>query len=449
MCCSQNLFNSTILQSFSYSSNGVQSTTNLLLPTFSSSSSFPSLFLLSTKQLTATCFNGVHRRKRSSSSCPPSCTGSAVASMEEEAEVEVTKGYTMTQLCDKMIEYFMNEKPKTKDWRKVLVFRDEWKKYKDSFFKRCQVRADAEKDVEMKRKLEALARKMKNIDDEIERHMELLKEIQDNPMDINAVVARRRKDFTGEFFHHLTVLSDTYDSLEDRDSMSRLGAKCLSAVSTYDNVVDQLETLDVAQSKFDDILDSASLDLACEKVKSLAKTKELDSNLILLINKAWAAAKESTTMKNEVKDIMYHIYKTTQKCLKSIAPPEIKLLKHLLNIEDPEERFSVLATTFSPGSEHDAKDPDAFYTSPKELHKWIKIMLDAHRMNKEETDMTEARQMSDPMVIQRLFILKETIEEEYMKKPSSGSEESKSEEDTKSQVNANGDDNDDDDDEYI
>lgn len=55
------------------------------------------------------------------------------------------------------------------------------------------------------------------IDDEIEDHMELLKEIQESPLDINAVVARRRKDFTGEFFRHLNVLSDSFDNLEDRD----------------------------------------------------------------------------------------------------------------------------------------------------------------------------------------------------------------------------------------
>ncbi|KAH7684130.1 hypothetical protein IHE45_05G225900 [Dioscorea alata] len=442
MSCAHSLFlNFPILQSFS--SNGVHSATN-----FSSSfSSLPSLFI-SNLQFTAACFNGVYSGKRASSfSSLPNCMGSEVASVDKEPEVEVAKGYTMTQLCDKMIEYFMNEKPKTKDWRKVLVFRDEWKKYKDSFYKRCQVRADAEQDTAMKQNLEGLARKMKKIDDEIERHMDLLKEIQDNPLDINAVVARRRKDFTGEFFHHLTALSDTYDSLEDRDSMSRLGAKCLSAVSTYDNVVDQLETLDGAQSKFDDILDSPSLDMACEKVKSLAKAKELDSTLILLINGAWAAAKESPTMKNEVKNIMYHIYKATQKSLKSIVPQEIKFLKHLLNIEDPEERFSALASAFSPGSEHEVKDPDAFYTTPKELHKWIKIMLDAHQMNKEESDMKEVREMSDPMVIQRLFILKETIEEEYMKQTPSGIEESKPE-DSKSQNNVNQNDNDDEE-EYI
>lgn len=45
-----------------------------------------------------------------------------------------------------------------------------------------------------------------------------------------------------------------------------------------------------------------------------------------------------------------------------MAPKEIKLLKHLLNIVDPEERFSALATAFSPGAKHETKDPDALYT---------------------------------------------------------------------------------------
>lgn len=55
------------------------------------------------------------------------------------------------------------------------------------------------------------------IDDEMEKHAELLKEIQDSPLDINAIVAKRRGDFTDDFFRHLTLLSKTYDGLEDRD----------------------------------------------------------------------------------------------------------------------------------------------------------------------------------------------------------------------------------------
>ncbi|CAK9155659.1 unnamed protein product [Ilex paraguariensis] len=286
----------------------------------------------------------------------------SAAQVEEQIEVEVAEGYTITQLCDKIIDVFLNEKPRSKDWRKYLVFREEWENYRDRFYNRCHTRADTENDSAMKQKLIALARKVKKIDDEMERHTELLKEIQDSPTEINAIVAKRRKDFTGEFFRHLTLLSEIYDSLEDRDAMARLGARCLSAVGAYDNTLDIVETLDTAQAKFDDVLNSPSVDVACDKIKNLAKAKELDSSLILLINSAWASAKESTTMKNQVKDIMYRLYKATQSSLRSIAPKEIKLLKYLLNITDPEERFSALATAFSPGDEHDAKDPSAIYT---------------------------------------------------------------------------------------
>eukprot|EP00258_Populus_trichocarpa_P045637 XP_024461656.1 uncharacterized protein At4g37920 isoform X2 [Populus trichocarpa] len=295
--------------------------------------------------------------------------------VEVEVEVEVAEGYSMTQFCDKVIDVFLNEKPRVKEWRKYLVFREEWNKYKESFYTRCKTRADRETDPTMKQRLISLASKVNKIDEDMEKHDKLLKEIQDNPTDLNAIVAKRRKDFTGDFFRYLALLSETCDSLEDRD-----------------------------------------VDAACEKIKSLAKAKELDSSLILLINSAWAAAKESTSVKNEVKDIMYSLYKAMKSSLRSIAPKEIKLLKHLLNIADPEERFSALAIAFSPGDDHEAKDPYALYTTPKELHKWIKIMLDAYHLNKEDTDIKEAKQMSQPVIIQRLFILKETIEEEYLEK---------------------------------
>ncbi|GAB2232016.1 hypothetical protein Drorol1_Dr00011036 [Drosera rotundifolia] len=334
----------------------------------------------------------------------------------ENDDVEVAKGYTMTQLCDKMIDLFLNEKPKSKEWRKYLVFREEWKKYRDRFYDRCRVRSEAEEDRVLGQKIGSLGKKVKKIDEEMERHTDLLGEIQDNPTDLNSIVTKRRKDFTGEFFQHLALLSETYDSLEDCDGMARLGARCLSAVSAYDKTLEIVDSFDTAQAKFDAILNAPSLDVACDKIKSLAKAKELDSSLILLINSAWASAKESTTMKNEVKEIMYKLYKTTKSSLRSIAPPEIKLLKYLLNITDPEERFSALATAFSPGSDRESKDSNAVYTTPKELHKWIAIMLDAYHINKEETDIREAKQMTEPVVIQRLFILKDTIEEEYLEK---------------------------------
>ena len=334
--------------------------------------------------------------------------------IDNQMESEVAMGYTMTQICDRFIEFFMHEKPETKDWRKILVFREEWQRYRPHFYKRCQVRIDVETDTSVKQKLIVLARKVKKIDDEIETHMELFTELRENPTDINAIVARRRKDFTGDFFRNLNFLVNAYNGLDERDAIARLGAKCLSAIHAYDCTLQQLD-IDSAQSKFDDILNSSSLDDACDKIKGLAKAKELDSSLVLLINRAWAAAKDSKTMKNKVKDIMYHIYTTAKESLKIISPPEMKLLKYLLNIEDPEERFAALASAFSPGDEHEVKDEDALYTTPNELHKWIKMVLDSYHLNKEETDFMDARRMSDPVIIQRLILLKETVEEEYMK----------------------------------
>ena len=42
-------------------------------------------------------------------------------------------------------------------------------------------------------------------------------------------------------------------------------------------------------------------------------------------------------------------------------------------------------------------------------------MLDSYHVIKEETDFMDAQRMSDLVIIQRLFLLKETVEEEYMK----------------------------------
>lgn len=84
-----------------------------------------------------------------------------------------------------------------------------------------------------------------------------------------------------------------------------------------------MDTLDTAQAKFDDILNSPSMDVACEKIKSLAKSKELDSSLILLINSAWASAKESATMRNEVLTLVF-----TRKCF---IPPMSMVSVIILN----------------------------------------------------------------------------------------------------------------------
>ncbi|XP_026390979.1 uncharacterized protein At4g37920-like [Papaver somniferum] len=117
----------------------------------------------------------------------PNCLPKSTSQQKlEELEEEEITDSNLNQVLLKLLQLKLN---KTKDWRKLLVFREEWRKYSEKFYKR----------------------KLKKIDDEIERHSELLKEIEQSPTDINAVVAKRRKDFNEEFFRHLTLLSEAYD----------------------------------------------------------------------------------------------------------------------------------------------------------------------------------------------------------------------------------------------
>lgn len=48
------------------------------------------------------------------------------------------------------------------------------------------------------------------VDEDVQRHDELLEVIKSAPSEINEVVARRRKDFTKEFFVHVHTVAESY-----------------------------------------------------------------------------------------------------------------------------------------------------------------------------------------------------------------------------------------------
>ncbi|GKG48766.1 hypothetical protein Tco_0512913, partial [Tanacetum coccineum] len=60
------------------------------------------------------------------------------------------------------------------------------------------------------------------------------------------------------------------------------------------------EVIKAAELKFNDIINSPSVDAACRKIDILAGKNQLDSALVLTITKAWSAAKETNMMKDEV-----------------------------------------------------------------------------------------------------------------------------------------------------
>ncbi|CAA7395837.1 unnamed protein product [Spirodela intermedia] len=321
----------------------------------------------------------------------------------------------MVKVCDKLIEVFMVDKPRATDWRRLLAFSREWDNIRPRFFSRCQEKADAEEDPGMKHRLLRLGRKLKEVDDDVQRHNKLLEVISEAPADIGEIVTRRRKDFTREFFEHFHVVAESYhEDPAKQNALAALGNACLAAVQAYDSASESIEALNAAELKFQDIINSPSLDVACRKIDSLAEKKELDSALMLMLTKAWSSAKESNMMKDEVKDILYHLYMTARGNLQRLVPKEIRILKYLLTIEDPEEQNSALRDAFTPGDELEGKDMDALYTTPEKLFTWITSVLDAYNFSREGTLIREARDLMNPKVIQRLEELKKVLQNNFL-----------------------------------
>jgi hypothetical protein len=58
------------------------------------------------------------------------------------------------------------------------------------------------------------------VDDDMQQHDQLLAVIEENPSEMDRIVAHRRQDFTGDFFKHLNILCDAcYENLDRRDGM--------------------------------------------------------------------------------------------------------------------------------------------------------------------------------------------------------------------------------------
>ncbi|KAJ6835681.1 uncharacterized protein M6B38_330605 [Iris pallida] len=360
---------------------------------------------------------------------PSDCAGGELTTKSEESDYKTRHakcpedeeieddgyGNKMIRVCDKLIDVFMVDKPTTTDWRRLLAFSKEWSNIRPHFYRRCQERADSEGDPGMQHKLHRLGRKLKEIDDDVQRHDELIERIREAPSELTNIVARRRKDFTKEFFVHLHTVAESYvDNPTEQNALAKLGNDCLAAVQAYDSATESIEALNAAELKFKDIINSSTLSEACKKIDDLAEKKELDSALMLMITKAWSDAKESNMTKNEVKDVLYHLYKTAVGNLQRLMPKEIRILKYLLTIEDPEEKLCALQDAFTPGEELEGKDVDCLYTTPQGLYTWIRTVLDAYHFSREGTLIREARDLMNPKIIQKLEDLKKLVQDNFL-----------------------------------
>ncbi|GAU28948.1 hypothetical protein TSUD_59610 [Trifolium subterraneum] len=174
--------------------------------------------------------------------------------------------------CDKLIETFMSDESELTDWRKLLVNNNtKWSHIRLYFFRHCQDRADNEHDLLMKNRVLLLGNKLKEIDDDIQRHNQLIEMIKRTPSEISDIVYRNRKDFTKDFFDHLHTVAESYnDNPKAQTDLAKLRNTCLAAVKVYDTATERNKALNSAELNFQDIINSP-MDVSDQKIDNFAE----------------------------------------------------------------------------------------------------------------------------------------------------------------------------------
>lgn len=329
--------------------------------------------------------------------------------------VAESKKSRMNRICDKLIDVFLVEKTNPEEWHVYLAFSKEWVNIRPHFFRRCKTQANQAQDPMKRSNLLKLSRRLKELDEDMQQHDRLLALLEKSPDNIDAIVARQRKDFTEQFFEHLRLrIQASFDDGNRRKEIDAIAKSCLRVVQEYDRNAQDFMSISAAQMKFDDIVKSPTLEVASKKIENLAKKGELDSSLMLLISKAYSASKESTLMKEEAKDTMLQLYNVARGNMSRLVPKEVRILRHLLSMSDPQERIAAMKDACTPGLEMEGNEVDELWTTPEALLMTIENLLDAFDTNRKGALLKEARKLIQPNVIGRLRAIKQELQSQYM-----------------------------------
>jgi hypothetical protein len=83
-----------------------------------------------------------------------------------------------------------------------------------------------------------------------------------------------------------------------------------------------------------------------QKIDSLAASGQIDPAFLFTMAKAYSGVKETDYTRDDVKETMHHLYMKAKEAAAKDAPNEVRILKHLLSVEDPRHRSSELEKAF-------------------------------------------------------------------------------------------------------
>ena len=340
--------------------------------------------------------------------------------MQGNADVESTKSTKSTkslkqearqsnqEVYDKLIEVFQKKKSSPEDWKKLIVYSAQWPTLAPGVFARLDQLAEENygDDPDGQLELRRFKRRLEGVSKSMGGHFALLEEFRgSSSAEWEGLVAARRKLMGPEFFEYIELRiratlaagvrqssakggdgggqEGDGDGQRDGGEAASLEAEQLAALGTqlsvmvdaYDRVVEDTQALDSASQNFADLLQSESMEKAEAKLDELAATGKLDPALLLTMAKAYSGVKETDITKEEVKDVMAHLYFKAKEKFAAQAPAEARILKFLLSVEGESERIELLEQAFQPGPELVTSNEDYLHTTPDALLNTIENIL--------------------------------------------------------------------------
>lgn len=319
------------------------------------------------------------------------------------------------EVSDKLIEVFLAKKPA--DWRKLIAYSKQWTMLAQGVFDRIEERAAAETDTDACLALRKMGRRLATVHEELSLYQQLIDKFRAAPSrDWEGLVSLRRNSMGQEFFKYLDLkIRAAHDVEQEQEALVALGAQLAALVEAFDRVMRDDQAMETAAESFGSLLEVGSLEEADQKIDELAASGRLDPALLLMMAKAYAGTKDTDITKEEVKDVMAHLYFKAKETFAQQAPKEVRILKYLLTVEGERDRGELLAQAFQPGAELEASSVDYLCTTPPELLNTVENVLALYDSSRAKGTMAgEAAGMMNPEVIERLRELQKQIRRQYM-----------------------------------
>eukprot|EP00892_Ulva_mutabilis_P005879 jgi/Ulvmu1/3663/UM017_0077.1 len=336
---------------------------------------------------------------------PPKETGSVKKFAKKE----------QLKVADKLIKAF--QKKQQSDWRKLIAFSKQWPQLADSVFARTDELIKTEQDPETKLKLRRFSRGLRNAHDDVTKYREFYSKFEyADESEYEAIVAGNEDTLmSAGFFDFLGhIATAAHDDVEAQERIIVTGNRIAAIHEAYAKAAESQAQLAEAHAKLQDVLQVETLDEADQKIDKMAAEGQIDPAFLLTMAKAYSGVKESDMAQEEVKDIMYHLYMKAKEATERGAPPEVRILKHLVSIEDPRHRASELENAFKPGDMVTEKE-DHLSTQPRTLLATVETVINAYEGQKGKTSMLgQTAELMDPEVIERMRDVKQLITNKYL-----------------------------------